>query len=304
MEQSSEEYNLKFYGIDIECPNLYIDNLELAEILEVFENFSTSVYCKEISDGGSCIIELIFREEPNLDGFNDLLEQLKSEFSLEIKSYDQKIIDDCNWLLHVYENFPPIVIDNFYVYGSHYEGEIPSDLTGLQINAATAFGSGEHGTTKGCLESLQKLAKDNQFKNILDMGCGSGILAIAASKLWADAEITAVDIDEEAIRVTDHHLDLNHCTDRIKTEAGDGYHADIVKASNSYDLIIANILAAPLKLMAEDLSKNLSDNGICVLAGLLRRQEQDILDIHAEHGLKLLNSFNIDNWQILTMQKA
>ena len=302
---TEKNYTLKFYYIDIDCENLYVRNDNLQEVLEIFEDFATSAYCSEQFDDGPCVIELMFREKPNMEALTDYTNKLKQEFGIKIKEISERIVDDCDWLLQVYKNFPPIIIDNFFVYGSHYEEEIPNNLIGLQIDAATAFGSGEHGTTKGCLQSLQTLHSDEvKFKNVLDMGCGSGILAIAASKIWEDARITAVDIDEEAIKVTDHHIKINNCKTDIKTEAGDGYNSPIVGNNTKFDLIIANILAGPLKLMAKDLAFNLDKGGYCILAGLLVRQEKDIVDIHEKYGMKFISSFNIDNWQIITMKKT
>ena len=216
-------------------------------------------------------------------------------------------IPETNWLEESYRQFPPIAVENFFIFGSHYDEQPPHDKIPLQIDAATAFGSGEHGTTRGCLESLLHL-KETGFKprHILDMGAGSGILGIAAYKLWKKP-VLAVDIDKEATRVACHHRRLNAVPagDKGMTCAtGDGYAARPVKAqSKGFDLIIANILAGPLVIMASDLAKNLAKGGRVILSGLLVEQEEDVLSAHTAQGLTLDKRITHSEWRTLILHK-
>jgi ribosomal protein L11 methyltransferase len=209
-----------------------------------------------------------------------------------------------DWLKHVHDNFPPVQAGPFFIYGSHYAGALPTASIGLRIDAATAFGSGEHETTKGCLIALAALAQGGaRFDDILDMGCGSGILAIAAAKLWPAAGITAADIDPEAVAVTLRHARMNGVEDRIRAAAGDGYATPLVARNAPYDLVMANILADPLMEMAPALSGVLKKGGEVVLSGLLARQKDLVAEAHARAGLHLANLTDINGWLTLTLRK-
>lgn len=211
-------------------------------------------------------------------------------------------LPDEDWLQKVYEAFPPITLGGFYIYGSHCEGTPPADKIALKIDAATAFGSGEHQTTQGCLLALEGLrAQGFMPEKILDMGCGSGILAIAAKKLWPAAKSVAVDIDPESARVTARHAKMNDC--ELLIDAGEGYETGIVGENGPYDLIIANILAGPLIDMAGDLARHLGSGGFCVLSGLLTSQKDDVSAAHAAHGLAYVQSHEKQGWESLVLRK-
>lgn len=216
-------------------------------------------------------------------------------------------IPETNWLEESYRQFPPFAIGQFFIFGSHYNGTIPKGKIPLQIDAATAFGSGEHGTTRGCLEALLHLHKNRMKpKSILDMGAGSGILGIAAYKLWGKP-VLAVDIDKEATRVACHHRKINNVLSGdagMTCATGDGYEARRVKSKNKgFDLIIANILAGPLVIMAKDLSKNLSKTGCAILSGLLVEQEKEVLKAHKDAGLNIEKRITHGEWRTLILRK-
>ncbi len=216
-------------------------------------------------------------------------------------------VPDVNWLEESYKSFPPFKVGPFFVHGSHYDGKIPKGLMSLQIDAATAFGSGEHGTTRGCLEGLIKLHKAGfKPKTILDMGAGSGILAIAAYKLWKKP-VLAIDIDKEATKVAARHRKINKVPTGPKgmeCATGDGYNARQVKShKGGFDLIIANILASPLVDMAPDLTANLKKGGKAVLSGLLIEQEAAVLKAHTDCGLSRPSRLPRGEWQTLILNK-
>lgn len=221
--------------------------------------------------------------------------------------WDIEEIAEKNWLLESYKQFPPFPVGNFFVYGSHYEGDILDGQIGLQIDAATAFGSGEHGTTKGCLLALQDLKDQGVCPwNVLDMGCGSGILAIAAWKLWR-TPIMAVDIEEESAIVTRRHCaanDIKIGKASLTCLQGDGFTTEAVQTRKPFDLIIANILAGPLKDMAVDLKAVLDINGFVILSGMLNEQADDVLESYAALGLSLKQRYDLDEWSTLVLQDA
>jgi ribosomal protein L11 methyltransferase len=222
---------------------------------------------------------------------------------LEEKDIIAGKLPEKDWLKHVHENFPPIKTNRFFIYGSHYTGEKPKDFIPLQIDAATAFGSGEHETTRGCLQALERLQKEHVFKNGLDMGCGSGILAIAQVKLWPDIFVTAIDIDPESVTVTQRHAGMNGVSGKIQAAAGNGYSVPLVAQNAPYDIITANILANPLVEMAPALAQVLRPGGYAVLSGLLGRQKAEVVAAHEKLGLRLTGEEEIGEWRALVLQK-
>ncbi len=201
-----------------------------------------------------------------------------------------------DWLAESYKGFPPFAFPPFYIYGAHCR-EVPlppesAGLTGLCIDAATAFGSGEHATTRGCLHFMARFYEDGAPARVLDLGTGSGILAIAAAKLWPDAEITASDIDPESIAVTARHMEMNGVPpERIRLLTGPGFDApgfeDVSDAGSGFNLIIANILAPPLRALMPEIAARLGAGGQTILAGLLAEQAGDLIARAEDCGLRL-----------------
>ncbi len=215
----------------------------------------------------------------------------------------QEPIPDKDWLQETYRLFPSFTVGDFFIYGSHdTHAVVPPHMIGLEINAATAFGSGEHQTTKGCLLFLQELAKQHSsFQHpLLDLGCGSGILAIAAAKLWHISPY-ASDNDAEAVRVTQENATLNGVT--ISCVVSEGMSA--FQVQNMYfDGVVANILAAPLIAMASEIAKLLSPKGWLVLSGLRSDQIQDVTQSYVEHGFYLKDQKEQDGWAALLLNRS
>jgi ribosomal protein L11 methyltransferase len=261
----------------------------------------------ESTDGDNWTVTLTTVGKPDL---GDIFQRVKKVAAAEgisgllsKKDVIAEILPEKDWLKHVHDNFPPIKIGTFFVYGSHYKGPPPEGFTPLQIDAATAFGSGEHETTRGCIQALEGLKKKNNFKNGLDMGCGSGILAIALAKLWPGIKVTAIDIEPESIVVTRRHAEMNAVSGQINAKAGDGYHVPLVSKNAPYDIVAANILANPLIEMAPALSAALKPGGYAVLSGLLKRQKAEVVSAHEKQGLKLIGTEEIGEWRALVLQK-
>lgn len=219
----------------------------------------------------------------------------------------REAVPDLDWLEHSYQQFPPFSVGPFFIYGSHFEDGVPDGQLGLQIDAATAFGSGEHGTTKGCLQAMLDLKGQGACPwNVLDMGTGSGILAIAAWKLWK-TPVLAIDNDAEAVRVAEHHREINRVpegpTDML-CDVEDGFATALVQKRKPFDLIIANILAGPLKDMAEDLIACVDDNGAVILSGILNTQAEEVLRVYEGLGLEKRKVIEIGDWTTLILRKV
>lgn len=205
-----------------------------------------------------------------------------------------------DWLKDNLRAFPPVRVGQFFVFGSHWHGRVPPGTVAIEIDAASAFGTGEHPTTAGCLLALDRLRRQRRFRAPLDIGTGSGILAIAAAKTLR-RRVLASDIDPESVRVARRHIRRNGVTALIKVGKGTGYRSRRV-LRRQYDLIFANILARPLAAMASDLKRSLAPRGRAVLSGLLRRQEAMVLAAHRAQGLALERRFLIQGWSTLILR--
>jgi ribosomal protein L11 methyltransferase len=206
-----------------------------------------------------------------------------------------------DWLAASAASFPPLTIGRFFIHGSHHHGAVPAGRTGLRIDAATAFGTGEHATTRGCLLALDALARRRPRRRVLDMGTGTGILAMAAAKTWR-RPVLARDIDHEAVRVARSNARRNGIAALVRTRRADGYAARGI-IGRRFDLVFANILARPLICMAPCLAGALAPGGIAVLSGLLARQERAVLAAHRAQHLVLRRRFAHDGWHTLMMAK-
>lgn len=208
---------------------------------------------------------------------------------------DEQLLPERDWLLENRRAFPPLRIGRFFVHGSHWRGGPPSGTVAIEIDAATAFGTGEHPSTRGVLVALGQLARRRRFRRPRDIGTGSGILAIAAAKLL-HRSVLASDIDPGAVRIARHHARRNGVALKVRAVCAAG-----IRGSGHYDLVLANILARPLALMARDLTRAIMPGGMVVLAGLLTRQEAQVLAAYRAQGLALKRRLVIDGWSTLIL---
>ncbi|PIW26743.1 MAG: 50S ribosomal protein L11 methyltransferase [Rhodospirillales bacterium CG15_BIG_FIL_POST_REV_8_21_14_020_66_15] len=212
------------------------------------------------------------------------------------------LIPPRDWLKENIFAFPPLTLGRFFIHGSHHDGAVPVGLIPLMLDAGTAFGSGEHGSTAGCLTCLDDLARNHRPARVLDVGCGSGILAIAAAKLWR-VPVVATDIDAEAVRVTALNADRNGVGHLLTAVTASGYRSPIVRQAAPYGLIVENILARPIRRLSRDLAHHLAPGGVCILSGLVTRDARLVITAHRRQGLKLVRHVTVNGWRTLVMQK-
>jgi ribosomal protein L11 methyltransferase len=205
-----------------------------------------------------------------------------------------------DWLAENQLAFPPLRVGRFFIHGSHHRGGVPAGAIGIAVDAAIAFGTGEHPSTRGCLIALQSLARCRRVRRPLDIGTGTGILAVAAAKLLR-RKITASDIDPGAVRVARHNVARNGVAGLVRVWRTPGYRDRAISKSR-YDLVLSNILARPLALLARDLARALAPGGRAVLSGLLCRQEPIVLAPHRGCGVVLERRFVIDGWSTLVLR--
>lgn len=233
---------------------------------------------------------------------NNFKKQIK-EKNLNLPPFIEEILEDKNWLTENVIKFPPYEIGEFLIYGIHETTCPKTDKLPVQVYAATAFGS-EHQTTKMCLTAISELKHLITPTKILDMGTGSGILSISASKLWGpNLSIISADIDPESVDVTHSNTITNNTDSFITSILSDGYNNPLIKQTAPYDIIFANILANPLKQMAKDAYNCLSKNGYYLISGFIDNQEQDIINHHTTLGFKLIKTYQIENWRAALLQK-
>ncbi|SDE69556.1 50S ribosomal protein L11 methyltransferase [Rhodospira trueperi] len=208
-----------------------------------------------------------------------------------------------DWLTETMAGFPPLDIGRFHVRGSHVSDPPPPGRHALVVDAATAFGSGEHATTRGCLMALDDLARRPRWpRRVLDMGCGTAVLALAAAAHWR-CPVLAVDNDAEAVRVARHNTRRNGLSARVRCLRSDGFRDARVTAGGSYDLILANILARPLTAMSAPAAAVLAPGGRIVLSGLLATQEARVVNAYRRQGLALERRYPIAEWMTLVMRR-
>ena len=246
-------------------------------------------------------MEAIFDGKPDEHTLSVTIAIAAMSAGIDEPEWDLLPVPKKNWLRENLIDFPPIELGRYYIYGSHIENpKIPAGKIALQIDAATAFGSGEHATTQGCLQAFEDVLKITKPKKILDMGCGSGILSMAAAKvLGKGVQIDAVDIDPESVRVTEENIKINNVEKDINVFQSAGY----ANVNGQYDLIFANILARPLMEMASDLHKHLKIGGMAILSGFLNGQKAWVLKAHAKAGLESVRVYKIKEWSTAIVKR-
>ena len=203
------------------------------------------------------------------------------------------------WLSRVYAAFPEqLVGKRFAVRGTHVGQRRRAGRVTLTVDAGLAFGSGEHGSTRGCLRALERVAHCRP-RRVVDMGCGSGILAMAAASLLR-RRVLAVDNDPWSVRVTSQNAALNGLRGRVSARLGEGWRN--VKRGAKFDLVLANILARPLCSMARHLAAHLAPGGTVILSGLLASQVPMVLAAHRRHGLRLVRVLREGEWATMVLR--
>ena len=207
---------------------------------------------------------------------------------------------DADWLAMALSGLPPVRAGRFFVYGLHDLGHTPVNAVNLRIEAGAAFGTGHHGTTVGCLLAFDRLLKARRFERVLDVGCGTGVLAIAAARCGA-RRVVGTDIDPVSVRISRENAALNQVRARFVRADGLGHPA--VRAAGRYDLVFANILARPLVGLAQPIRGALRPGGLAILSGLLRSQERMVRAAYLARGFRLVTRLHRDAWATLVMQR-
>ena len=213
-----------------------------------------------------------------------------------------EVLPETDWIAAGLQSLTPVHAGRFVVHGSHDRGKLPPGHVAIEIDAGQAFGTGHHGTTAGCLTVLDRLLRARSYENPLDLGTGSGVLAIALAKSLR-RPVLATDIDPVAIRVAVENTALNRVAHWVSAVISDGLAHPAVRARAPFDLIVANILAQPLMRLAPALARALNPGGDLVLSGLLRHQRERVVAAYAAQGVFLQRAQLFENWAVLHMRK-
>lgn len=208
---------------------------------------------------------------------------------------------DADWLAMALSGLPPVRAGRFFVHGAHDGGRKPVNAVNLCIDAGAAFGTGHHGTTIGCLIAFDDLLKRERFERVLDVGAGTGVLAIAAAKTGSRVAL-GTDIDAPSVRIANENARLNAAPARFVHASG--LNDQGVRGHGPYDLVFANILAPPLVALAQDVRGALRLGGVAILSGLLRTQERRVTAAYLSRGFHLERRIRRDAWSALVLRRA
>lgn len=257
----------------------------------------------EKADGGDNLVQAWFEDEPEAG----LLAEVVSRSVSPDQLVEQELICHQNrdWLAENRKAFPPLHLGPFWIYGSHITETKPAGSLPLLVEAAQAFGSGTHPTTQTCLLALSSQRKARSApRRILDMGCGSAILAMAAQRLFPAADIFAVDNDAVSVRTAIENRRKNQISPmKMRAVVSEGFAARDVSRNGPYDLILANILAGPLRRMAADLTANLAPRGQLILSGLLRSQARQLICDYRARQMVLDQRLDQGDWCCLVLSR-
>jgi ribosomal protein L11 methyltransferase len=271
-----------YYELKIK-PNLHY-NLFLDLLLEL-----TDEAIEEL-DG-----TLILRSAQSLENIENGIEEFSKELSRTLNQdikceldYSKK--ENLDWILEYKDSITPVEAGQFYIHPSWHEGI--SDKINIIIDPALAFGSGHHETTSSCLDLISKYANENQ--TLLDVGCGSGILGIAASKL--NMKVDICDTDLVSIENSIDNFKLNN------VKLNDNWVGSAIKANNRYDIVVANIVADVLVMISSDLKSNMNNDGLLILSGILAKYEEKVLKKFKE--FKIIETIKKGDWVTITLKKV
>jgi ribosomal protein L11 methyltransferase len=243
-----------------------------------------------------------FAEAPDQTLLRDLVGNAAGEAIAASLVFDTIAAKD--WVKASLEDLVPVPAGRFVVHGQHDRARVPPNKLGIEIEAALAFGTGHHGTTRGCLLLLDHVLKARRRPaKVLDLGTGSGVLAIAAAKAL-QVPVLASDIDPPSVRVARENADLNKVAHLVQVIRATGFAAPDFARHGPFDLVLANILANPLRQLAGPMAAHLAPSALVILSGLLTPQARSVIAAYRAWGLVPLVHLKIEGWSSLLLRSA
>ncbi|GGK35098.1 50S ribosomal protein L11 methyltransferase [Salinarimonas ramus] len=267
---------------------------------EMFDPAETAVAAFEAEDGKTWLLEAYFASPPDEDAVRAMIRPVIGE---EADRALFEAIAQKDWVAASLEGLKPVRAGRFLVHGSHdRHTRAPNDLA-IEIEAALAFGTGHHGTTRGCLLALVDETKRRRPMRVLDVGTGTGILAFAAAK-GTKRKVVAGDIDPVAVAVARDNARANGVAPWLDLYVGPGIRAAQAARTRHFDLVFANILAKPLRRLAPDLARVTAPGGTLVLSGLLASDVPGVLSAYRAQGFALAKRRDLEGWAALTLERG
>jgi len=246
------------------------------------------------------IVEVYFGHPPDEEDVRALVESAAGATAAASVVFSR--VEEKDWVASALEGLAPVRAGRFLVHGSHDRGAARANDIGLEIEAALAFGTGHHGSTRGCLTMLNDVARRRKPRAILDVGTGSGVLAIAAARLFHQ-RVHAGDIDPVSVAAAQANAKLNRAAAYVRPVQAVGLAHPALSAGAPYDLVFANILARPLRRLAPAIAHVMAPRGEVILSGLLARDVPGVVSAYGAQNLRLIRHAEIEGWMTLLMQK-
>lgn len=262
------------------------------------DDLALTASAHENEETGQWFFEATCESPPDVESFVELARQTLGEtVDFSVAPIDPEI----NWVARSLEGLAPVIAGGFYVYGSHETGPVPGGLTPMKIDAAQAFGTGHHETTTGCLEAIDKVLKRRKPRHMIDVGTGTGVLAIALAKRTRSTVI-ASDIDPISVTTTIENAAQNGVGTQIVALEATGVNHPTIQRNAPYDLIVANILAGPLMALAPAIGKIAQKGAVVILSGILQHQARGVLNAYARQGMVLNQKLQRKDWTTLILE--
>ena len=247
------------------------------------------------------IHEVSLYAEDDIDGIEIRMKAVLASLSVP-GAIEREALPDIDWVARSLEGLKPVHAGRFLVHGAHDRAKRRSGEIAIEIEAGLAFGTGHHGTTAGCLETLEKVVRREHPRNALDLGTGSAVLAIALAKL-AHIPVLATDIDPIAVRVAAANARLNRVQALVECVTAPGFHHPIFSARAPFDLIVANILARPLMRLAPEMAAHIALGGSLVLSGILERQRDAVVSAYVGQSFRHVRTLHREGWVTIHLKR-
>ncbi len=269
-------------------------------LTEIFFEGEAAVAAFERPDG-RWDVTVHFAQAPDQALLRELVTNAAGEEVAGTLAFDT--VEAKDWVKASLQDLVPVPAGRFVVHGAHDRARIPGNKLGIEIEAALAFGTGHHGTTRGCLLLLDQVLKARRPQRVLDLGTGTGVLAIAAARAM-HRNILASDIDAPSVKVARENARLNGAGNLVRVIRATGFSAPDFSAHGPFDLVLGNILANPLRQLAGPLSKHLAPQGFVILSGLLNHQAGAVISAYRARALVPVRHLKIEGWSSLLLRAA